>query len=288
VRRALLVVLALGVAACVESDPSTVEAPATTTNATVGQGAPVTTAPSTRRTIIVGGTDAVREPPTTGGSAPSTPAPASRRSAGEPGSMADVLLRPSGASQLVIQVLTEAGAEPRRSTLDRVVEVLRQASGKPVRTIGGSVAGRSTWSASDLRDAADAQAAPIADGTAVLRLLFVHGRSEQGDGVLGITTSGDLAAVFTDRVDAAASGLVSASTIERAVTVHELGHVLGLVDLFLHTGRADPEHPGHSTNTRSVMYWAVESTLIGDLLSGGPPEDFDAADLADLAAIRRG
>jgi hypothetical protein len=202
--------------------------------------------------------------------------------------MADVLLRPSGASRLVVQVLTEAGAEPRRTTLDRAVDVLRQASGKPVSTMGGTVAGRSAWSASDLRTAADAQMPRVPPGTTVLRLLFVHGRSDQGDGVLGITPSGDLAAVFTDRVDAAASGLVSPATIERAVTVHELGHLLGLVDLFLHTGRADAEHPGHSTNTRSVMYWAVESSLIGDLLSGGPPQDFDAADLADLAAIRRG
>jgi hypothetical protein len=36
------------------------------------------------------------------------------------------------------------------------------------------------------------------------------------------------------------------------------------------------------------MYWAVESTLIGDLVTGGPPQDFDTADLADLGAIRRG
>jgi hypothetical protein len=36
------------------------------------------------------------------------------------------------------------------------------------------------------------------------------------------------------------------------------------------------------------MYWAVESSLVGDLLTGGPPQDFDAADLADLATIRGG
>ncbi|MEA3055907.1 MAG: hypothetical protein QOD30_1339, partial [Actinomycetota bacterium] len=38
----------------------------------------------------------------------------------------------------------------------------------------------------------------------------------------------------------------------------------------------------------SVMYWAVESTVVTDLLTGGPPRDFDAADLADLAEIRGG
>ena len=68
--------------------------------------------------------------------------------------------------------------------------------------------------------------------------------------------------------------------------MHEVGHLLGLVDLVLDTGRADPEHPGHSSNRSSVMYWAVESTLITDVLAGGPPRDFDADDLRDLAAIR--
>jgi hypothetical protein len=36
------------------------------------------------------------------------------------------------------------------------------------------------------------------------------------------------------------------------------------------------------------MYWAVESSLVTQLLSGGPPRNFDADDLADLRAIRGG
>jgi hypothetical protein len=36
------------------------------------------------------------------------------------------------------------------------------------------------------------------------------------------------------------------------------------------------------------MYWAVESGLVTQVLSGGPPRDFDDDDLADLAAIRNG
>ena len=67
--------------------------------------------------------------------------------------------------------------------------------------------------------------------------------------------------------------------------MHEVGHLLGLVDLVLETGRQDPEHPGHSRNRGSVMYFAVESTLVGDLLGGGPPTRFDDADRADLRAI---
>ncbi|MCU1374804.1 MAG: Membrane metalloprotease [Actinomycetia bacterium] len=273
-RRAVLALaLVVGLAGCAASDPSTLDVPATTTTTAAGQ-APVTAVPTTHRPADGGGTAPAPRPGSSG---------TSGRPVGGPGSIADLLLGPKGPSQLVVQVLTQAGAEPRQATLDRVVAVLGQASGKPVRTIGGSVAGRTTWSGADLRAAADAQA-----DSAALRLLFVHGRSDQGADVLGITVRGDVAAVFVDQVEAAATGLVGPAVIERAVTVHELGHVLGLVDLFLHTGRADPDHPGHSTNPRSVMYWAVESSLISDLLSGGPPQDFDDADRADLATIRRG
>ena len=36
------------------------------------------------------------------------------------------------------------------------------------------------------------------------------------------------------------------------------------------------------------MYWAVESDLISQVLTGQLPVEFDAADLADLARIHNG
>ena len=287
-KRALLLVAAVLLLAGCVSDPSTVAVGPPESGATTLAPAP-------------GGSDDRPGPPgapapgiSGGGPGPETtvPAPASASPAppvGGVGSAARHLLQASGARQIVVQAITHAGAEPRQGTLDRLVSVLSDASGKPVSTAGGSVdAPRASWTAADLRSAADAAAFAVDDGTFVVRILFVGGRAEQGEGVLGIATSGDVAAVFSDQVEAAATGLVSPATIERAVAVHELGHLLGLVDLVLATGRADPEHPGHSGNRRSVMYWAVESSLVGDLLAGGPPQRFDDDDLADLAAIRRG
>jgi hypothetical protein len=287
---ALLLVVAL--VGCVESDPSTVDVPGTTTTTpSIGAAptvpaptpgrAPVTTAPRSRRTIVVGGAEPGTRATTT------APSPVPVRAAGGPGSIADQILGTRGPARLAVQVLTQSGAEPHGTTLDRLVQVLEDVSGKPVRTFGGTVPVRSTWG-SELRTAADAQAVDPGPDTLVLRFLFVHGQSDQGPDILGISVRGDVAAVFVDQVDQSATGLVPPATIEKAVAVHELGHLLGLVDLFRHTGRADPGHPGHSTNARSVMYWAVESSLVGDLLTGGPPQDFDPADLADLAAIRRG
>jgi hypothetical protein len=36
------------------------------------------------------------------------------------------------------------------------------------------------------------------------------------------------------------------------------------------------------------MYYALDTTAIGQLLSGGPPTDFDADDYNDLARLRAG
>ena len=50
----------------------------------------------------------------------------------------------------------------------------------------------------------------------------------------------------------------------------------------------DPDHPGHSSNDDSVMYWAIESSSIGNIFSGSIPDEFDADDKADLAGMASG
>jgi hypothetical protein len=190
-----------------------------------------------------------------------------------------------------VEVRAQSGAEPRAATLDHVVAVLRQVSGKTVVVDGVDAlgGGAQSWTSSSIAQAADRAAEQGQGGTqVVLRLLFVHGSFEGDDSVLGVAVRGDVAAVFIDQV-AAASGLFgSSAVVEDAVTMHESGHLLGLVDLALDTGRDDPQHPGHSANKGSVMYWAVESDLIGQVLGGGVPTDYDAQDRADLARIRAG
>jgi hypothetical protein len=284
----LLVVAAMGavLVACGHDDPSTIELPDETTTTLAGGPAP--SAPG-----ATAAGDGQGAPQTTPGGAPVTTvppaAPVSPDTSGSPGSAAPLYLRPSPASVVVVEISTEEGVAPAATTVEHVTSVLEQVTGKPVRTSGGgSVPHHDSWSAADLRAAADDAGSTAQGSTAVVRLLFVHGQLGEDESVLGVSVRADVAAIFVDRVAAAADPLTGIGPIERAVTTHEVGHLLGLVDLYRATGRADPEHPGHSTNRSSVMYWAVESTLVTDLLTGGPPSDFDADDLADLAAIRGG
>jgi len=234
------------------------------------------------------------------GSAPADPAPPpadpSPGEAAEPvapagpvGSMAGRYLRPSGSERVLVQVLAQDGAGPRTAAAERVRQVLAQLSGKSVAVaVAGVGGGPRSWTSEELRSLADGSAPAQTAEQAVLTLLYLRGGFAENDRAVGVAVRGDVAAVFAERVDEAAGMLGSPSAVEDAVTMHEVGHLLGLVDLVLDTGRQDPEHPGHSPNRGSVMYYAVESTLLGSILSGGPPRDFDQDDLDDLARIRNG
>ena len=216
-------------------------------------------------------------------------APATIDGNGAVGSFAPAILQPSLSSEVVVEVRTQSGAAPQQASIDHLTTVLRNVTGKTVTVAGGPGigGGAQDWSADGLRSTGDGGAAQ-GNGRAVLHLLFVHGTFGGDTSVLGVSVRGDVAAVFLDQVSASSTPLVGSSGIETAVVTHEVGHLMGLVDLFLHTGRQDPDHPGHSTDTKSVMYWAVESNLVSQLLQGGPPSNFDSADLADLQTIRNG
>jgi hypothetical protein len=264
-----------GTATTVASDAGTTA----TTDAADGSGAGGSTDGSP--TASAGAGDGTPTTATT--SAPLAPGPV--------GLFAPAYLQPGNGDRIVVEVRAQAGAAPNAATLTHVTGALRDASGKTVATDGivGVDGGGRAWTANGIAGAADAGARyPQGGGQVVLRLLFLHGSFEGDESVLGVAVRGDVAAIFSDQVDAAAGLLVSPDVVEDAVTLHEVGHLLGLVDLVLHTGRADPAHPGHSTNEDSVMYWAVESDVISQLLDGGIPTEFDARDRADLAHIRAG
>lgn len=138
------------------------------------------------------------------------------------------------------------------------------------------------------RIAAQARDASSAGSTATLHLLILDGESDDAPSALGVAINASTAILFADRIDDAASPLLGSNRIWRSVATHEFGHLLGLVELVepSNAGRhADPARPGHSPSRDSVMYWAIEDVGITAILGDGPPQDFDADDRADLAAL---
>ncbi len=212
-----------------------------------------------------------------------------RAALGPPGGAAGVILQAAPAKALVVEVLEEPGAPANRLALNRVLADLRRFSGKSVSEVRTALPGGSSsrrWTERELAAVADRSAkVPQGSGKFVLRMLFVRGQNVRSPSILAESFRGDLIAAFPDRYASAGQKVVT------TVVVHEVGHLLGLVDLYLGRGRADtqndPAGGGHSKNPASVMYFAVDPSVLGALF-GSASDRYDAQDERDLAAIRAG
>jgi hypothetical protein len=228
---------------------------------------------------------------TTGGSAP--PASTSYPELAAVGAMAKTYLQASPASSLVVEVDWMSGRKPSGSALAHLESILKRELAKPggvdVR-LGAEMATTDTsWTVDDLVAAEKAFRAEHSGGSrATMWIAYLGGSLAEADSALGAAFAASAAVLFRDKIGQATSALITASEIERSVLTHEAGHLLGLVNIGYQSrfNHEDPTHPKHSSNRDSVMYWAVEDISLRNLLTGGPPSDFDEADRADLAMLR--
>ena len=177
--------------------------------------------------------------------------------------------------------------------VDRLEQVCDKPSGISIKYSEVSFNHDGTWSAQDVRDKGwETKDQSPRDGTTLYwQVLFPAGTYET-DSVLGVAVDASTVALFSDSIDEADGpfGRPSVEDVENSVLVHEVGHLLGLVNLVYQSpvDHEDDEHPGHSNNDESVMYWAVESADLSNFIFGELPNEFDADDLADLAGLADG
>ena len=216
---------------------------------------------------------------------------------GKPGGLTLACLSSSEFTEMVIEIDHAPGYAPEASTVQLLTERLDDVCDKPdgIRAVITETEfdHSGAWGAEDVRDQALAfrEAPPMDGATLRWHLLFPAGGYDD-DSVLGVAVNAADVAVFRDSIDDAENILrrPSAEDIENSVTLHEVGHLLGLVNLVYTSPRdhEDPDHPGHSSNEDSVMYWAVDSSSIGAIFSGELPNDFDDDDRADLEDLASG
>lgn len=206
---------------------------------------------------------------------------------GRVGSMGRALLS-RDVPEAVVEIDTSPGrslTNQARSALVRRLEDHGEKSN--VGFAGGSeVPAQDVWTTSGLRSAMQSHRSSWSSGERSSVYVMVLSGRHENENVVGLAFNASSFAIFPDQLAGGLLGLNYAG-YEEAVVVHELGHLFGLVNL---TGQGafheDAEHPGHSSSSGSVMYWAVESTLVLEIFEGGPPRAFDAADVQEMDAIR--
>lgn len=198
-------------------------------------------------------------------------------------------------TKLVVEVDYVDGYRPAAAAVSLLEQRMQERLSKP----GGITieqtaveSSRSTYSVNDLRamESQHRDRQPTGD-TMVLYVLYVNGGHSSDTGssqVLGVQYGRASIAIFKETVrESEGLGAAFGSTeVEQAVLVHEFGHAAGLVNngLPMVDDHEDPDHPKHSRNPDSVMYWAVENTFGLDSLTGNIPKQFDSNDIADFRA----
>ena len=117
--------------------------------------------------------------------------------------------------------------------------------------------------------------------------LYTDGAYSEGN-VLGLAYRNTSMCIIGKTIhdNSGAVGQVSRTKLETTVLQHEMGHILGLVDLgsTMQTNHKDAAHGNHCSNTDCIMYYASETTdALGFLLTGAIPS-LDVNCSADLRA----
>ena len=213
---------------------------------------------------------------------------------GIPGGLTLACLQDDKFEKMEIHFLYESGYDPIAMDLvrTRLLEVCDKPDGITIRADETDFSIDSIWSSDDVRDARWKHGGD-AMGSDTLHWYFLFPKGTYNDdSVLGVAVDASTVAVFKDSVEDAEGflGRPSSEEVERAVTIHEAGHLLGLVNLVYQSpiDHEDPDHPGHSSNDDSVMYWAIESNTVGNFISGNIPDEFDADDKSDLEQMASG
>jgi hypothetical protein len=156
--------------------------------------------------------------------------------------------RPSRATLDGVQAFVARGAAPRDGVAVLLDEEIREVPG------GSAVVTGDALSEGEIRAIEKARRRPPAPGVASLYLLFVSRfPAEETRFRRGVAfPSEGFAVVARDTAREARFFSIGPDEVERFVTVHEVGHLLGLVSDDGH------EHLGHCTDPRCILYAGVD------------------------------
>ena len=133
-------------------------------------------------------------------------------------------------------------------------------------------------------------------------IIYLNGSYSKNDPkypTLGLTFSSSSIAIFKEQIDTVEPPIKAGKKneknrdLERAVLLHELGHLLGLVGSYGEpvVPHEDIAHAGNCANTDCVMHYSVNSTRYTYELKGAIPQDYSddcKNDLVDILAGLKG
>ena len=206
------------------------------------------------------------------------------------GSSANELLSGSQYTSLKIEVQYMPGFAPDAAALNQLQTFLTAYLNKPagitITTKEIAASGSTSLNADQVHavEKANRSAFSINNQLAVY-VLYTNGNFSD-DKVLGIAYRNTSIALFGKKIRDNSGGLgqVSRTKLEATVLEHEIGHLLGLVDVGSAMQTPHKANGNHCSNQACLMFYSAETTdVLGVLRSGNVPA-LDDACVADLRA----
>lgn len=208
------------------------------------------------------------------------------------GASAKELLASATYQSLKIEVLYMTGFAPDAAAINHLqttlAGLLNKPSGITVVTKEIPAASATTLSVDDvILIEKNNRTAFTSNSQIAVSVILTNGNYTDAN-VLGIAYKNTSVVLFGKKIhdNSGAIGQASRTKLEATVLEHELGHLLGLVDLGspMQTAHKDAAHGSHCSITNCLMYYTSEtSDIFGFLITGNIPV-FDANCRADLTA----
>jgi hypothetical protein len=227
------------------------------------------------------------------------------------------LIRSDHYQALVFEVDAVPSVVPTEWTQAKVVSELAGLVDKPAGisvTIDEALGPRGddhAWTSEELGALVDQTANMVAPaGTFVVHVVAVDGHAQSDhassdSATLALAWGDSTVVLFGQTIRRMCAAPPTSLTLqaqlceqsEALVWLHELGHLMGLVDLGLpmEHAHADPVHAGHDVNPECIMYWlfhrsgqVVQKLRARLVRNETQPPTFDRACLDDIAALRDG
>ena len=200
-----------------------------------------------------------------------------------------ILAGDSPFTKVVLEIFYIEGREPSDAALLSLASTIESLTGKKVER-GNShqlPAKGSQYSVPEIQDISLGRSSASIAPVVSIAIIYLDSGLQGASLALGATVGATVMVLFPDKIKKVSP---DPRAIESSTLIHEMGHILGLINFRLHSprNREDPAHLGHSANKLSVMYWAVDRTEVTFELGKTPPKTFDKDDLADLKDIARG
>lgn len=207
------------------------------------------------------------------------------------GTSANDLLAATNYDQLTIEFVSISGFEIDEAVLNEFVQHLKGIINKPngISFKKSSISDPmiAPYSTEDLITLEDQYRTLFNDGRELAVFVFVGNHEYTENNVLGVAYRNTSFAIMAERIRDLSGGIgqPSEELVLQTVLRHEMGHLLGLVNIGTtpQTDHEDADHVHHCDVQDCLMHYTVETgDVISNLLGENSPPSLDAQCLNDL------